>query len=398
MNIDQIISVNKLIWTKYLKKVSHLQPAGATFLYPTIMLVSEVDHFFIVEFLGFSESFSDLIIKKHKKSKNLDSYLFQFNYEATIKPRISNELGKNSFNRFYIGASIDENILQERFFFQDRWPTKLVADYDKLNIHNIFNYVDGINYLEYNDCCIANRLGNIFRLKPVTHLHFVAQKIEKAKYKKHLIKQLSAPINHSDDIKGVLYTDSENTSTSLTYSQFLNVYSFDNLRETTIGEFLKNNDEIINGAFKSKSFLYEPELKWIEGNPDENEVSINPDFFIESQEGNWDILDLKLPYWLKSKLTKGPRKRRSFLQIVDEGLAQLANYEDYFNYEKNRKFALEKFGILIKKPRLILVIGNYNNYDKIEIDEASRKLKDNIMIIDYDTLNLKYYQSKVNFA
>jgi hypothetical protein len=396
MNIDEVISVNKIVWKNYLNKVTKIQPKTATFLYPTIMLVTEVDNFFIVELIGFSERHVDLNVKKNK-AENLDSYIYQFNYESSIKTDKSTNINSRFFTRIYLGAKIEEEILNERFFFQERWPTKIVASDKIVGTNKIFNF-GCINYLEYNDSCIANKLSNIYRLKPILHLHCIAKHITKHKYKKHLINQLSGPLKHSDDLKGVLYSDSKYTSTNLIYSQFLNVYSFTKLRETTIGEFLNKNTEIIKGAFNSNNVLYEPEFEWIEGNPEDSEKSIKPDFMIESAEDNWDILDLKLPYWSKSKLTKGPRKRRSFLQIVDDAIAQLANYEDYFSFEKNKEFSKKKYGVVIKNPRLIVVIGNFNNYNQAEIDEASRKLKDNFMIIDYDTLNFKYYQSAVYFA
>jgi hypothetical protein len=43
------------------------------------------------------------------------------------------------------------------------------------------------------------------------------------------------------------------------------------------------------------------------------------------------------------------------------------------------------FNVKFKEPKFILVVGNYKNAKKEEIDEASRAIN-KILIVDYDTL------------
>ena len=92
----------------------------------------------------------------------------------------------------------------------------------------------------------------------------------------------------------------------------------------------------------------------------------------------------------KKRTTKGKHKRRRFIDAVNEGVAQLANYEEYFNFEKNRDYAYTKFGVKIKNPTIYLIVGNYANIIEDEINEAKRMLKENYKIIDYDTLRNMY--------
>ena len=61
--------------------------------------------------------------------------------------------------------------------------------------------------------------------------------------------------------------------------------------------------------------------------------------------------------------------------MVENGIAQLANYEEYFNFEKNREFGLAKYSIKISDPKLILIVGSYENASREELDEASRKIE-----------------------
>lgn len=89
----------------------------------------------------------------------------------------------------------------------------------------------------------------------------------------------------------------------------------------------------------------------------------------------------------KQRITKGRHSRRRFIDCVEEGLAQLANYEEYFKFRRNVEWALSKYKVKINNPNLILVVGSYENASKDEINEATRRLKPNYQIIDYDTLN-----------
>ncbi len=121
------------------------------------------------------------------------------------------------------------------------------------------------------------------------------------------------------------------------------------------------------------------------------ESFINPDLLIERPDGYFDIVDFKLAGIHKKKLTKASRKRRRFIDYVCEGIAQLSNYEFYFSFEGNQKHALEKFGVKVRNPNLMLVIGNDENYIKQEVEEALRVFKNSkLKIVDYDTLISKF--------
>jgi hypothetical protein len=397
MNIEQFISVNLLVWNNYLKRISKLKPQEGVLLFPNIILFTECQDFYIIELLGCNEKYEGLTTKRNK-IENLDSYLYQFNHQN--RPKRTNvddsKIIPFSISNISFGSTIDEKILQERFFFQNRWSSKLYSS--ELSTVDMFKIPETINYFEFNNSCVVNKLEEIYRLKSIIHLQAISKKFTKPLYKKHLIQMLNGKIESTENLKGVLYSHNANVTVDLLYSQFLNIYSFQKLRETTIGEFLNQNKVILEKAFSSNEILYEPSFDWIEGNPEDDEKSINPDFMVKREDGYYDICDLKLPYWENKKLTKGKRKRRSFRQIVDDGISQLANYEDYFNFKKNAAFAEAKYNVKIKDPKLIIVIGNFYNYDEKEIEEASRKLKINYSIIDYDTLNLKFYNSGKNFA
>jgi hypothetical protein len=72
----------------------------------------------------------------------------------------------------------------------------------------------------------------------------------------------------------------------------------------------------------------------------------------------------------------------------------LAHYEAYFTHLENRKYAKDAYNIEVKNPKLILIIGNYENFTREEVDEALRPYQnDKFMIIDYDTLYARFRAS-----
>jgi len=74
---------------------------------------------------------------------------------------------------------------------------------------------------------------------------------------------------------------------------------------------------------------------------------------------------------------------------VSDLIGQLDTYKRYFEQEKNKEWALKKYGVKIKNPRLIGIVGNYDNFLQDEVDLVLRQYKDDIVIISYsDLINL----------
>jgi len=177
------------------------------------------------------------------------------------------------------------------------------------------------------------------------------------------------------DAQGVHTCNAENGHILTVASQFASTYLFYGLRETTIGDFLNQHPEIIQKAIGTQKFIYELYLKWTEQSPENTDKAINPDLMIEHEDGFYDIYDLKTALLDKKSLTKGVRSRRRFIDYVQDGVAQLANNEEYFTYNKNREYTLNKYGIKIEKPDLALVVGNFDNVNKTEIEVYCSSLR-----------------------
>lgn len=127
-------------------------------------------------------------------------------------------------------------------------------------------------------------------------------------------------------------------------------------------------------------------------------MASNPDLMTEREDGFFDIADLKTIADESKSVTIGAHKRRTFTYYVNKGIAQLSNYKEYFKYKKNRDYAFSKYKIKINKPKLYLVVGSYDNVNDEEVKEACRFYIEDLVIIDYDTLNSLYLDHSTNFS
>ncbi len=150
-------------------------------------------------------------------------------------------------------------------------------------------------------------------------------------------------------------------------------------------QFLEDHADIIKKALKAEKIFFQRSLPWEEGNPDPKEKAIQPDMIVRRMDGTWWIIDFKLPLLNEPSITTGGHRRRRFVYTVADGVAQLHNYREYFDYQSNRRFAAATLGDEIRDPQLMLIVGSSENVDLTEVNEAKRALKP-IDIMDYDTL------------
>ena len=398
MEFDEFIQSSLDFWNGYLKPLSDGITGGVDrlrkgmLLFPNIALFTETDDHYILELFGAQPSFSDLKVKKHEESLTL-MYLYQFDSEQE-SPMIF-PTRANCFNTLAISREVDYPALKERFAFIDRWPSRIGLPGGK---GAVFSFDQDFASCFINNSLIVNRLGEIYRVKHILYMAIVSKEQSRKDYlgDLHHVSAVAASIGTTRttrDFLGVHYCPNSLDAGYVLSGQFANLFLLPGLRETMIGEFINKNPDMIRRAFACERFEYEPELKWIEGNPDPTESAINPDLMIKRSDGYYDICDLKTGKLEKKKITKGRHRRRRFIDYVEEGIAQLANYEEYFRFLKNREFARTRYGIEVSKPNLFLIVGNYENAPRNEIEEAARKLKSNYRIIDYDTLNALFLQS-----
>lgn len=394
MEFDEFVEINLKEWNEYFESVFCLISEGiwklgtGILLYPNIALFVETDDHYIFELFGATKNFNGLEKKIHRESSTL-KYLYQFD-SGQEGPTFEMRGRCNGFSNLIISRDADYEALKKRFGFSERWKTKL-------NFRGgrgaTLSFSETFKSIFINRCLLVNRYNEIYRVKHILHMRIVSKDHSKEEYLADFRELLNKPWITTDDLFGVSFLRDYRDESSILAGQFANIFLLPGLPETTIGKFLEKNPTYILRAFSCKNFLYEKELEWIEGNPDPNEKTIKPDLMLEKENGFYDICDLKTAALSKQRITKGGHRRRRFIDYVYEGVSQLANYENYFNFEKNRAYAVSKHNIKVDHPNLFLIVGNYENAPKNEIEEASRMLRLNYLIIDYDTLNSMFLNS-----
>ena len=103
----------------------------------------------------------------------------------------------------------------------------------------------------------------------------------------------------------------------------------------------------------------------------EGKSDLMPDFLLERvNDGYCDILDIKLP---DKKIIVGSKDRRRFSKNIEEALAQVSEYREYFNESKNRGYIEEKYNVRILKPNVLVLIGESTNIDTEEFNHEDRR-------------------------
>ena len=384
MLFEKFVSETRAWWTEYLYKISSEQKAGninsngRTLLFPNILLVTKCSGYYVAELVGANEAFNGFNIKKHEE-KSIYRYLSQFD-DSQPDPLLSID-GANSQLRFLcLAHDADFEMIKTRFPHIEFYESRL---------NRVGGHGSTIAFTEYFVSCaiensiLVNRKENIFRCKSILSIYIFKNNITN----QQLLNLFENTVKNGA-VKGV-HTVDHSQQRTLIGGQLQSMVLFPNLRETTIGEFIKLHPEIIKAAFKTVHFEYEPYLAWIEHDGTCEDVAINPDLLIKRSDGFYDIYDLKTAALDKKKLTKASRSRRRFIDYVEEGISQLANYREYFNFPKNAAHAKEKYGIEINDPRLVLVVGSWENINIDEVNQACRRYR-NVEVIDYDTICQMY--------
>jgi|HubBroStandDraft_2_1064218.scaffolds.fasta_scaffold23518_3 thioredoxin len=113
-----------------------------------------------------------------------------------------------------------------------------------------------------------------------------------------------------------------------------------------------------------------------------------PDFVLEPYNSNslCDILELKRP---DAGLFVDKKNRPRFSAAVFEAVAQLREYQEYFELEEHRKLVERYYGLKLFRPRLILVIGRRGTLSPLQFKKAQGDFP-TVTIQTYDDLLEKF--------
>lgn len=367
--------------TRYLRHVAQEQRDGRLILngneilYPNILLATNCKGYYVAELIGAVEHFDRLRIKKHEE-KSIYRYFSQFN---ASKPESAFSLNAscNSFAFVCLAQGADFQAITNRFPQIELYNS---AKINRIGGHgSVFSFGDNFTSCSIHNSVLVNKNDDVYRCKNILSAYVVKSVISR----EELIQLFNWAINPNFLIN--VHPVNRDKKKIIIAGQLQAMYLFPSLRETTIGQFINLHPEIVRIAFKTEHFEYEPYLRWIEHDGTCEDQAINPDLMVKRSDGYYDIYDLKTALLTKDNVTKGGRRRRRFIDYVEEGIAQLANYREYFSYDRNAKFAEERYGIVVDNPQLVLVVGSFENAKIDEINQACRRYE-GISVIDYDTL------------
>jgi cold shock CspA family protein len=110
--------------------------------------------------------------------------------------------------------------------------------------------------------------------------------------------------------------------------------------------------------------------------------SLIPDFILEPiyQNSLCDLLELKLP---TAQIFVLKKKRMRFSAAVLEACAQLREYREFFNEEKNRRKIQEDHGLLAFKPKMFVIIGRRGDVNPIDVRNIESDVP-NLNLLTYD--------------
>jgi len=368
VKFDLFVRTGEEWWNNYLARIRRAQQEGrldsdgSHILFPGIMLATDCGDYYILELIGATKDFARLKVKKHREC-SIYRYFNQFEAGEPLPPFII-PTENNHFGGLSLARTRDMESLLPRFPFLRLYATTLDMSSGK---GSVFKFENFSRSLSIEHCVIINAKNNLYRCKSILICMVAHKSIGIRRFKELYENAIRGNVAHA------IYTVQGNEEELLVAGQMQSMYLFPGLHETTIGEFMNQHPEVIKKVFDTMNFAYEPYLEWKEHDGTVQDTAINPDLMIQRKDGYYDIYDLKTALLHKRKITKGERRRRRFIDYVEEGVSQLANYREYFRYKQNASHAKEKYGIEVKDPNLVLVVGSYENSYPDQIIQACRK-------------------------
>jgi excisionase family DNA binding protein len=124
-----------------------------------------------------------------------------------------------------------------------------------------------------------------------------------------------------------------------------------------------------------------------------------PDFALKPNNADalCDLLELKLP---RAQLLTGKDNRRRLSAALLEACAQLREYRDFFERDRNRREIEEVYGLRFFRPKMMVVIGKRSEYLASDLRKAEGDVPQ-LLITTYDDLlerarsRLRPYSRKV---
>lgn len=228
-----------------------------------------------------------------------------------------------------------------------------------------------------------------FFYKPINTMIIVRKDTQLQNFTYWLHEKVQSTLKSEHLNKDILGLNTREFHSGETISKQLFGLANQNIKESILDKFIADHSdhfaEVLGYEYAHPQIhlkIFNTEGKW-------SGQSLIPDYLLKRKDGYYDILDLKKGLLDFSSITKGKSSRIRFVSYASELLAQLAGYQKYFDNPYNKDWAKKEFGIEIKNPILIGIIGNHDNFNRDHVNEALYQYRDNVLIMSYlDLANL----------
>jgi hypothetical protein len=369
MKPTEFVKVNSQFWGDHLKSVSEHLPVShgrelvGPLLYPRQLVLTETPDWNILELVGISREFRGLEVRK-QKAVGIDEY---FGADPAVGPVVVLKTD-DRFQDATIATELGRTALESRFPGIQRMVGRELVGTGE---NKLLGFAPG-NYSALERVLLVASTESSVRIR-WTFLAIAIHRSEPADKYREWLQQLVNQAPHLDPV-GTLAVPRGQVEPLLKAEPFAATYQH-GLHKTTVGEFLQQHEEILLGAFEATQLVREPVLEREDG------TAVTPDFILERPDGSHIVGDLALPLL---ETTKDGKKRRRSTTAAD-GQQRITEYAEYFKSSAHQAFAKTKFGVEVKDPRKLLVLGTSENPAESTPD---------LELIDYDTILRLYLATR----
>ncbi|MFD8721984.1 hypothetical protein ACFV2H_29310 [Streptomyces sp. NPDC059629] len=401
MSFAEFIQTTKAIIDKHFAAVDRLIASGqmkasdgGIFLFPSTVLYTETKTHYSFELIGAMRKRQGFHIKE-RRTDSLNQVVNNFTPTADTLYIMGTPNGETSnmlawYRDMNLMCEHHKGGLEKRFPGVQAFTAQstLIGVSDRAS-HLAIN-AECLKAAAFENCMLASRSGGLARPKLINFMYTSSIEQDSTEVTSDLAR--IAPVK-GVRVVGVQAASSGHAAAVRAAAGFATLY-LQGAGETTITTLLEKHSDMIEKVFDADLVFYQPVLPWKEGNPDPDEVSIQPDVLLRTKSGDWKIIDFKLPLLDKKSLTAKGHKRRRLIFSVDDGVRQLANYEEYFTFPGNLAAVQKELGVLPGIPQLALVVGSDENFDGEEVRQAKRLMRP-FDIIDYDSFIRMYLDAHI---
>lgn len=354
--------------------------ASGPFSFPTVLRAAETPHHFIAELCGATASRdpNKLRLERPTTIERVADATTYFNGEFASEDlstgMLVNQFGNNWLSGLTLTTEIDSEMFRRKVNF-DIPGTVL-----KCNPPIPLQILPTADWFGLQNVTVLRTEGVRLLFRTISTAICVRKQTDSGALQSWILQQFDSQLQNGCPVALNLFSASARD-----FGRELCSLADQNISESILDRFINSHGHHFQRALGYKGYLAQPRLEWTQRQPTDPHESI-PDYMLRRSDGHWDILDLKRGVIRNKSIVRGLPARPRFIDYVNEMIAQLARYESYFERPENAELARRQLGVVVNKPRLFGIVGNFDSFDIKEVRLAMTPYKDNLVVMSYDDI------------